>query len=303
MTTLDDRVRALAADPIRGPELQQLLTTATTTLAERLVAHEFEPATPFTPDELVWRLEAYEALTAPLAAAWATLGWWSPSPSASLATALMGHLAAVRDRGSGVRPWLDLYAYPALLLFYAFGLRAMTARRSDNLALLLQQPLLDARKKLRPAVLELNHAAVVPHDVARSMAGMERMLTPMSDRLATITPPWITIPSDPMFEMEFDRFELLVGLVYYDLRRDEFGDWAPMGRFTWRGRYGEGVSVGPHSVCRKRLRRRCLWAAYRSGPTRHALGGEQLFRLDPPPAQLGSAAADRHLGRGRRDRK
>lgn len=224
MTTLDDRVRLLAADPIRGPELQQLLTTAATTMAERRVADEFEPATPFTPDELVRRLEAYEALTAPLAAAWATLGWWSAQPSARIATALMGHLAAVRDRGSGLHPWLDLYAYPALLLFYAFGVGAMTARRYDNMALLLEQPLLDARKRLQPAVLELNHPAVVDHDVARAMPGMERMLTPMSDRLATIVRPWVPIPSDAMFETEFDRFELLVGLVYYDVRRAEFGD-------------------------------------------------------------------------------
>lgn len=44
-----------------------------------------------------------------------------------------------------------------------------------------------------------------------------------------------------LFELEFDRFEFLVGLVFYDLRQAEYGNWAPTGRFTWRGRYGGGV--------------------------------------------------------------
>ncbi|HYN50799.1 MAG TPA: hypothetical protein VES62_07720 [Thermoleophilaceae bacterium] len=171
-----------------------------------------------------------------------TLGWWSPPPSGRIAVGLIGHLAAVRDRGSGLRPWLDLYAYPALLLFYAFGLAATAARRYDNLALLFGQPLLDARKRLQLAVLELNHPAVVPHDVAQMLPGMERMFTPLSDRLATIARQWLAIPSEAIFEVEFDRFELLVGLACYDLRRAEFEEWAPMGRFTWRGRYGGGVA-------------------------------------------------------------
>lgn len=48
------------------------------------------------------------------------------------AVGLIVYLAAVRDRGSGIRPWLDLYAYTALLLFYAFGLGASAARRSTT---------------------------------------------------------------------------------------------------------------------------------------------------------------------------
>lgn len=74
---------------------------------------------------------------------------------------LIGYLAAVRDRGSGIRPWLDLYAFPALLLFYAFGLGASAARRFDNLAILFDQPVPDARGQLQPAVVGLNHPSVI----------------------------------------------------------------------------------------------------------------------------------------------
>jgi hypothetical protein len=82
---------------------------------------------------------------------------------------------------------------------------------------------------------------VIDHDVAKSMPGMQRQLTPFSDRLATTTRPWTPILSDMLFELEFDRFEFLVGLAFYDLRHAKYGNWAPTGRVTWRGRYGGGV--------------------------------------------------------------
>jgi hypothetical protein len=241
VTTLNERVESLAADASRGPELQSLLTAEARSVAERLLSDEFEPGTAFTADELVRRIESYEALTAPLGRAWGTLGWWTPPASARGAVGLIGYLAAVRDRGSGIRPWLDLYAYPALLLFYAFGLGASAARRFDNLAVLFDQPVPDARGQLQPAVVELNHPAVIDHDVAKTMPGMQRQLTPFSDRLATTTRPWTPILSDMLFGLEFDRFEFLVGLACYDVRHAEYGNWAPTGRFTWRGRYGGGV--------------------------------------------------------------
>lgn len=59
-------MESLAADASRGPELQSLLTAEARSVAERLLSDEFEPGTAFTPDELVRRVESYEALTAPL---------------------------------------------------------------------------------------------------------------------------------------------------------------------------------------------------------------------------------------------
>jgi hypothetical protein len=105
-------VESLAADASRGPELQSLLNAEARSVAERLLSDEFEPGTAFTPDELMRRVESYEALTAPLGRAWGNLGWWTPPASARGAIGLIGYLAALRDRGSGIRPWLDLYAYP-----------------------------------------------------------------------------------------------------------------------------------------------------------------------------------------------
>ena len=174
MTTLDERVESLAADASRGPELQSVLTAEARPVAERLLSDEFEPGTAFTPDELGRRIESYEALSAPLGRAWGTLGWWTPPASARGAVGLIGYLAEVRNRGSGIRPWLDLYAYPALLLFYAFGLGASTARRFDNLAMLFDQPVPNTRGQLQPAVVELNHPAVIGHDVAKTVPGMQR---------------------------------------------------------------------------------------------------------------------------------
>lgn len=90
-------------------------------------------------------------------------------------------------------------------------------------------------------MVELNHSAVLDHDVARMLPGMERQLTPFSDRLATTTRPWVPIPSDLLFEQELDRFEFLVRLAFYDRRHGKHGNWAPTGRCTWRGRYGGGA--------------------------------------------------------------
>jgi hypothetical protein len=241
--TLQQRIEDLAANPVRGPELQSVLGAEAQSLGEALAADEFDAGAPFTPEALERRVTRYEELTGPMAPAWATVGWWAPPASARAAVGPVAYLAAVRDRASGIRPWLDLYAYPALLLFYAFGLGATAARRFDNLAVLFSQPVPDSRGQLQPAVVELNHPAVIDHDVARTLPGMERQLTPFSDRLATTTRPWLPIASDMLFEAEFDRFEVLVGLAFYDLRHGEYGEWAPTGRFTWRGRYGGGVAA------------------------------------------------------------
>jgi hypothetical protein len=56
--------------------------------------------------------------------------------------------------------------------------------------------------------------------------------------------PWFAemVPSDALFDREFDRFEVLLCLVCYDLRRaDKERTWAPVGRFARHGRYERAI--------------------------------------------------------------
>ena len=61
---------------------------------------------------------------------------------------------------------------------------------------------------------------------------MGRRLTPVSDLMFEAARPWLqeAVPDDESFEIAFDRFEFMLGVVAVDLGKRS----GPVGRFGWK---------------------------------------------------------------------
>ena len=239
---LVDRLQPIVADPTRGPEVQAMLRSAVEPVLEILRMDDFDAGSEFSNEELVRRVSAYAEAVADLGHAMALVGFWAPPSVARVAVDATAEIAASRERTNGKTAWIDLYLYPATLLFYACGLSALAGENYDNLVRLFGREVRDDRDERRVAVEELNNAGALRHEVALRLPGMERHHTPASDWLYEAAQPLVSgfVPSGSQFERLFDRFEVLIGLACILAARDGLTQWAPMGRFTWRGRYGGG---------------------------------------------------------------
>lgn len=226
------------ADPTHGPLIERLVHGELGPIAEAIQADDVSARAPVTEDEIVRRALALGSAADRLARLSALAGRWAPPSTARIWPSVLAHLLDVRDRGNGLTPWLQLLAYPALLIEYAFGLGASIGRRYDNLAIILTAPTPDEVKGWQPAVLQL-HPGTISDRLAISLAGGERRW-PLSTHLLAVTRPWFAemVASNALFEREFDRFEVTACLVYYDIARGE-GERAraPFGRFAGRGRW------------------------------------------------------------------
>ena len=213
-------------------------------LTARLGEEEFPAASSFGVDELARRVAAYEAASEHLCRAFALLGYWGSAQLARYCSDLIAIVASARDRGSGVAIWLQLYAYPAQLLFYAFGLGALIGGRYDNVGHLFRGRLQNYRGEWLPAVVELHNQGPLDSDVAKGLPDMDRRRTPSSDWLWQVMHPLLIdlLPSEARLEWEFDRFEVLIGLAFLNLDERRGGRWAPGGRFTWRSAYQNGAA-------------------------------------------------------------
>ena len=235
------QMKSGAADPTRLPVLAESLSAEVARVADAVRSDDFSATRAFSTEELDHRVDAFEGLTAELAKSLALVAHWGNDSGAHLLGRLIGRLTNAPGRTSGQGEWLELDRYPALLALYSAGVGAVLANRDRHLApILAGEWSLDSQGRFVPNTLVLYSGNVIDHRIARQLPGLDRRHTPVSDHLAEVLGQWLVDlePDNRVFERAFDRFELLLGLVFYDLasQRDR-GGWAPVGRFCWRNRY------------------------------------------------------------------
>lgn len=226
--------------------LHDLVMREADNLRARAGAKDFpiSHTTPFSSDLLVDRLERYEAVCEMLAAMLIAGCYWSEPEQDGVWARCLERVALPQDSGSSgfVEYWHDLTRYPALYLLYAAGLAAVAGGRYSTLAALLTTAKAQNPKNYRTEqmVLAVN-TDMVMGNIGNLLPGRAQHFTPGSDYLAEVLRPTFKelVPNDKEYEDLFDRFEFLFDLVHADLyeRQEGLGDvWAPLGRFTWRGR-------------------------------------------------------------------
>jgi hypothetical protein len=247
--SLLEQVRALVGNPTRLPELRDALQAEAGWAIDAMKDPSFALGAGYSAEELARRANAFEAIAAALAHAVAVVGFWGTPELGRVVAEVTSRLANAVDRSAGVQVWMSLALYPALIVEYAAGLGAVAGGREAFLAPLLISPFVRERQEWKPCVLVLNPGEVIDERIGQELPDMARRFTPVSDHLFEILRDAVDglVFDDATYELVFDRFECLLGLVIADLiRGDSESVWAPVGRFGWRARYREGnwITIG-----------------------------------------------------------
>lgn len=193
--------------------------------------------------DIVDQLPQYEALSETLMALFATGCRWSPPDEHQPWVEAPERLSSLPvPEGRLVQPGfkIHLYRYPALLSLYAGGIAAVASKRYDMLAaLLVKGSALDYYNHKVPTVLTLNSWGVMENDIAKTLPGWEGRWLPFNQHLCSNSQLREALrellPEDAQYDAEFDRFEYLLGVVFWDLNSTTFnGKWAPASCFVWR---------------------------------------------------------------------
>ena len=205
----------------------------------------YDSGTQLAGAEIAEQLPRYEALSETLMALFATgCRWAAPGEQQPWVNALERLSSLPVPDGHLVQPGfkVNLYRYPALLSLYAGGIAAVAATRYDMLAtVLVKCSALDYYNHKVPMVLAVNAWGVLEIDIAKKLPGWDGRLLPFNQYLCSN--PQLReslrefLPEDQQYEAELDRFEYLLGLVYWDLLSTTCnGNWAPASCFAWRDR-------------------------------------------------------------------
>lgn len=244
--SLLEQVKVLVGDPTKSPQLRDALHAEAGRAIEAMKDPSFALGAGYSTEELARRADAYEAIAADLACATAVVGFWGTPELGRVVAEVTSRLANAVDRSAGVNVWMQLVLYPALIVEYAAGLGAVAGGREAFLAPLLISPFVRQRQEWQSSVLVLYPGEVMDDRVGQELPNMARHYTPLSDHLFGVLRDKVDgiVFDDETYELAFDRFECLLGLVFADLARvDSESVWAPVGRFGWRARYRDGIWI------------------------------------------------------------
>jgi hypothetical protein len=192
----------------------------------------------------------YEAATEALASMAGVLGRWGDGSELPLLLDIIRSLYAHAEKiGGGIVAYLGLRAYPAVLVFTAYGLGLTRAARWDPLHRLFTA-VIDRQDREPVRMVEALFLWAwkgTEGDAWKQIEGLDQRKTPLSDHLLTLFSEWSKrfIGLTPDFELMFERFELLGSLAHLernartDIEAELAGSpqhawaWMPVGRAGW----------------------------------------------------------------------
>ncbi len=217
--------------------LYDLITGETEALYERLADSRFDPYAPQgLNEEYKRRVDQYESLVEVLANTLITVVWFDSARHCELITMAVERIA---NRPIGIDRFHEslrnLLWYPALLLTYAVGISAVSREHYAHLRAALGDAQIQLINRRESA-----HAVLLPDNVLgksfKQVFQLATRHTPWSERIFATCRPWFAqyLAEDKRYERMFDLFEYLLGLIYWDQVR---ADWGPVGCFKWRYGY------------------------------------------------------------------
>jgi hypothetical protein len=193
-------------------------------------------------DELARRLHSYEEAISGLQESIILIARWGEAAHLPSLETIVARLADPIQTQSGQLACLSLRWYPIVNLLYSGGIAALVGNNYAALAALLLSRL-HGRETASESRVAVSRAVAGFYEIAwdgalfRSLPGHERQYTPVSEYLFKQLQPAL---EDALFlgnsyEEFFDRFEILLCLVYADIeRRAGRNAWGPVGRFGWK---------------------------------------------------------------------
>jgi hypothetical protein len=183
----------------------------------------------YSKEALAARIADFEGVASIAASIIATGCFWGTNEHYSLWTKALNQLCNVEIELSGLKVYVGLRRYPAVLMQYAAGVAAAASGKFCTIHSILTQP------KLRND-LELNYVPMqlweeVRQDWFKAIPALERMLLARSERIHTALrePLKPLIPGDAEYTEAFDLFETL-----QSLEAANRAQWALPGIFMYR---------------------------------------------------------------------
>jgi hypothetical protein len=231
-------------------QLDELFSQEADRLIAQLDALKFPTGGPFVQSDFRSRVKSYEAATEPLARMAGVLGRWGDGEEFQLVIDLIASLYGYAEKeGGGLKIYLGLRSYPAVLIFTAYALGLTRAERWKQLHRLLTTVV--ARQYNKPIcaveALFLLSWKGTEDNVWKEFEGLEQKKTPFSERLLLLFSEWgrSFLGVMPEFELTFERYEVLGSLAWLEgLHKENVRSqldaktqypfvWMPFGRANW----------------------------------------------------------------------
>jgi hypothetical protein len=232
-------------------QLDELFSQETGRLLEQLDTGKLNPQGQWSQDEFRARIRLYQSMTEPLARMAGALGRWGDGADLPLVLDVLSALwVDARRVGGGLTVWLNIRPYPAVLVFTAYGLGLVRARRWPTLHALFMSLLATENREPQNVVSALFLSGEgAEQRLWQEFEGLDRRKTPLSDHLLVVMGEWKSsfVGVEPNFELMFERFETLGSLASFESHDEAELEnaakaqslpvlaWMPMGRVGWHG--------------------------------------------------------------------
>jgi len=229
-------------DELIGGELRRIDQEVTTS-----VTH---PGGAWSNDYFVSAVARYEAQTEVLARIFGVLGRYGTGEEFRSALDGITRLG-FRQPTSGYNSLTNLRSYPAVLLFYAYGIGLLKAQRFADLFKLFSTPINTGRDQTQTVAshLLLTRWEGTENDPWKLLPELGKRKTALSDHLHELFEGWSVdyLFTKGEYTSLFEHFELLGTLAYITLSNDKATlqaaiqspnrdfVWAPVGRAAWDG--------------------------------------------------------------------
>lgn len=186
------------------------------------------------------RLSKYEEAIFDLQIISTCLAYWGKEIQHASIRRVILRLSENINPSAGYQLWVNMQWHPLMLLMYSTGISAIINEDYLMLKTILTTKVSsrgDDSKELVVTIFDKIDDQSL--NIFKQLSSYERMYTPMSEYLFKKLQP----PLDDLlflgssYEEAFDRFEIMVALIYADKsKRTEEWFWAPPGRFSWKYR-------------------------------------------------------------------
>jgi len=246
---LVNTVKRFLPRPEHRIDLHDLFGDEVTKLLTLLGGPQFGPIDPFGESEYRLRVRRLESATETLARISGAVGrWGAESEHYLMLDAIRTLDARAAEVRSGNTAWINLRFYPAVLVFYAYGIALTRSERWRELHSLCVAPVFRELNNEPSRLIDVLFLWGWPggsDELWKMMEGYERRKTPLSDHLCDVMGGWSSSFASitPDFELLFERFEVLGSLAQFELNDEvsiravlETGNdfaFMPVGRTAW----------------------------------------------------------------------
>ncbi|MEO7888680.1 MAG: hypothetical protein ABIW19_01620 [Vicinamibacterales bacterium] len=222
--------------------LFESLAIETQRVAAALHEPQFSAQGSWSEAEFRRRVAAINELLSELLRAEALMGRWSTEPMRDSLTLGPKRLSDGVGEGCGNSGLLALQWYPALLLFYAGGIAAVSAASYGSLVAVMHARVSTPRgDKMLVEAATSGLGDLRPH--FKTLSGDEKHYVPFSEYLHTTLRPVLdeTLYLGSEYERAFDAFEILYAVEFCHQTDRCLG---PIGRFGWKSTRGGSNPLG-----------------------------------------------------------